>query len=75
MCNNLNCFNPSTVNDPYTIDNFIINGKRSDLIEHIITKIQQNWGTSMNLYTHNCRHFSYYAKKIAYMELNNLDKE
>jgi len=77
MCNNLNCFsmNSHRHGDIYTVNDFNIDGPRSQLIERVIVRIMGTWQTSMNLYLHNCRHFSYYARKIAYEELQETISE
>jgi hypothetical protein len=77
MCNNLSCFskNSGRYGDIYTISDFQIDGHRSQYIERVIVRIMSTWRTSMNLYLHNCRHFSYYARKIAYEELQLMQSE
>lgn len=77
MCNNLSCFskNSGRYGDIYTVSDFEIDGQRSQYIERVIVRIMGTWRTSMNLYLHNCRHFSYHARKIAYEELQLMQSE
>ena len=73
LCADLNCFSAKPKKIRFTINkNYNIKGKRSYLIEKLIREIEDEWGYSMNLYSRNCRHFSYYVRKTIPLKLNYL---
>ena len=49
--------------DPITVQENATLGDINQIMDDLIQKINGDWAQEMNLYTHNCQHFSHFVSK------------